>query len=76
MKLQVKQDPEDEVPTEILAKSIEKIANGYDVMNKSRLNKRALLILLRDASGVSMTEIQKVLNGLENLKKLYLKNTK
>jgi hypothetical protein len=66
--------PDDEpVPTEVLATAILEISEGMMKINSGKLNRRALLVLLKDASGVSMSDIDKVLNHLEDLGKTYLK---
>lgn len=64
---------EDPISTEILAQSIKEIAEGFKRIERSSLNRRALLVLLKDASGESMNTIEKVLNALDNLEKLYTK---
>ena len=70
----VKQDPtKPEVPYEVLAQSIQKIADGFQQMSSSRLRRRALLLLLADCSGESITRCGNVLDALGVLKDAYLK---
>lgn len=67
------QDPNDQVPAEILASSIKKIAESFKRMRKAGLSDRAIVVLLHDASGVGKPAIKDVLMGLDSLEKLYLK---
>jgi hypothetical protein len=64
-----------EVPTEIIAQSIVDMSRGVRKLVNSRLNERALIVLLKDACGgdVSMQTIQKVLHKLQDLERLYIK---
>ena len=75
MKTKLKQDPnKPEVPAEILAQSIETVAAGMRKLTATRLSRRALHILIRDAcNGVGIAEIEAVLNAVENLDRRYLK---
>lgn len=73
MKTKLIQDPnKPEIPAEIVAQSIESIAVGMRKMMATRLNKRAVMLLIRDSCGLSITEIEKVLSSLENLDRRYL----
>lgn len=73
VKVIVHQDPEKEIPVEILAKSISDIAKGMKQISESRLSKRALMLLIRDSSNVSLGEIERVLKSLDSLERVYLK---
>lgn len=74
MKARVVQDKDKpEVPAEVLAQSIETIAIGFRKLSATRLNRRGLMLLIKDASGVGMSEIELVLSAVENLDKRYLK---
>lgn len=69
----VKQDEQQPVPTEVLAESIVAIAAGMKKIRAGRLGERALVVLLKDSTGVAQYEIKKVLDGLESLEATYLK---
>ena len=73
--VKIVQQPEKEVSTEILANSIVAISEGMRAIRRGRLNERALLILIKDATGhnVSMKNIKDVISAIENLQKLYVK---
>lgn len=73
MKAKVVQTPEQEVPTEILAQAIEDVAKGMRKLMTTRLTKRAILLMIRDYSGVGMAEAERVIDSIENLDKRYLK---
>lgn len=57
----------------VIAESIVAIAEGAKKLTNSGLNQRAILVLLKDATGVPMTDIKKVLHGLESLEEKYCK---
>lgn len=67
---------EPEVPAEIIAQSIKRIADSTRRMRGSGLTQRAILALLKDATGMNKSEIERVLTGLESLEKLYLTKPK
>lgn len=72
----VKQDTDKPVPDEVLAESIKAISDGMKKIRAGRLNDRALVVLLKDASGVPIYEIKKVLDGMESLEANYLRKSK
>lgn len=65
-------NPEDPVPVEIIAESIVKIGKAMDSIRLSGINRRAIIVLLADSSGVSRTQIKSVLDSLESLREDYL----
>lgn len=69
----VQKENEPEVPAEIIAQSIKKVADGYSRMKKSGLTERAIVALLKDATQMGTGDIKKVLAGLDDLARLYLK---
>lgn len=81
----IKQNPEKEVATEILATSIVAISDGIRKLRAGRLNDRALLLLIQDAapsiggrSGygkISIKEIKAVLEGMESLEAAFVRKT-
>lgn len=70
----VKTDEENPQPVEIIAQSIIDISNAFQKINESRLNRRALVLLIRDQTNLGMNEINLVLNIVPKLKDIYLKN--
>ena len=56
---------------ESLASAIAKISDGFDALLKSGLNKRAIVLLLHDATRLRRTDIQAVLDALPKLKEMY-----
>jgi len=68
----IQKEGEPEVPAEIIAQSIEKCAQGFDRMKKSGLSDRAIVALLKDATGMGAGDIKTVLAGLESLRRYYL----
>lgn len=59
------------VTAEEMADAIRRISDGMKDVLHAGLNRRALLVLLRDASGIAMSDIAKVLDGLESLARHY-----
>lgn len=69
----VKQDPENEIGAEIIAKSIVDIADAMKKINATRLSRRALVILISSNSKLPMSKVELVLNNLDALADIYLK---
>lgn len=66
-------------PVEIIADSILKVAEGFQKLNDSRLSRRAIILLLHDAIGVtyiSKRQIGYVLDYAPKLKDYYVKPNK
>ena len=55
-----------------LAEAVKKIAAAAEQLAESGLSRRALVVLLADATKVSPRDINDVLNGLDSLGDLYL----
>lgn len=82
-KVTVKQTPDAEIPTEVLANSIVAISEGIRKIRSGRLTDRALFLLIRDAAptygakyrtqSVGLSEIKAVIEGMESLEKTFLK---
>ncbi len=64
-KLEVVQ--KEDVTHEVLASAIVDIAKAANEMKRSRLTERAILVLLKDKTGVPMEVIKTVLNGAADL---------
>lgn len=60
------QNPE---PEEIIAQAIIDCADGLDRLKNSRLSERAILVLLRDVTGLPIADIRKLLNAGKELRK-------
>jgi len=75
-KVIIKQNPEKPEPVEVLAESIKTISDGMKKIRAGRLNDRALTVLLKDATGVPLYEIKRILDGIEGLEALYLRGKK
>lgn len=69
----VKQDAANEVPVEVLAADIEKIAKAAEALFASRLKPRTVFMLVSKMSGVGMKDVEYVLNSARQLAKEYLK---
>lgn len=71
--LKVIQDPDKEVPAEILAVSIKRIGDSMRILDNAGLSDRAILLLVSHAANENQSTTKRVLDGLRNLEKLYLK---
>lgn len=69
--IKVVQEELDPVTPEILASSIRKIAKEMQQIERSGLNRRALLVLLSGATKLPMKNIDYVLNALVQLEEIY-----
>lgn len=72
----VKVNEENPEPLDILAKSIIDVSEGFERINKSKLTRKAIVILLQNAIGssrISQTNINDVLDYAPKLKSIYTK---
>jgi hypothetical protein len=58
-------------PTEILAEAVIRIGDNFEKLQTSGLNKRAIVALIRDYTGISKREIELVLESLVKMKGWY-----
>ena len=70
-RVNVIQDEETPVPKDILAAEICKLSDATNKLILSGLNQKAVVILLRDATGLSKRDINAVLDGLGQLRAEY-----
>lgn len=75
-KVTVIQNPESEIPAEIMAEAIVEIAEAVKRLRSSRLNDKAILILLSKSSNQPQHVVKSVLDAAESMAKTYLKGTK
>jgi hypothetical protein len=74
-KIVVKQEPEKEVPVEVLATAITEIAQGIRKLRNGRMNDRALFLLVQHSSPgpkMSLAEIKSVFDGIDALERTYI----
>ena len=66
---------EAEIPTEVIADNIVKMAEGVRRLRTGRLNDTALILLIQHAAprDLPKRDIQAVLDGIEALEKTYLR---
>lgn len=65
------QNPE---PIEIIAQGIIDVSIAFEKLHRSRLSKRAILILIHDqAKAISLRDIETILDVVPRLKDIYLK---
>lgn len=82
-KVKVIQNPEEEVPTEILAEAICDISKGIKAIRAGRLTDKAIILLIQHAAPVAhngarytMGQIQDILRGMESLESVYVKRAR
>ena len=68
----VKSDPPES--TEILAEAIVRIGEAAARLNASGLNRKAIVLMLHDATKVGKKDIETVLDALPRLRGWYCKN--
>jgi hypothetical protein len=60
-------------PVGIIERSIVEISKAMQAINKTRLTRKALIVLIHDHSKIARRDIEIVLNCLEHLEEVYLK---
>lgn len=63
--------PTTDAESDTLANAIRNISDGYETLKKSGLNKRAVVVLLNDSTGIGKRDIERILDALPQLKKDY-----
>jgi hypothetical protein len=69
----VKTNEENPEPLEVLAKAIIEVSEAAQKFQNSRLKSRAILVLIKDMTSLSMRDIETVLNAAAKLKDVYIK---
>ena len=69
----VKRDEKNPQSMELIADSIIEISKGFRRLSESRLKQRVIVLLIKDLTGVSMGDIEKVLNAAQQLEKQFIK---
>jgi len=73
-RIEVEQDPEQPVVTKVLAQAILDISSAAKKLAASGLNRKAIVVLLRDSSGQPKYVVEQVLDALEQLAEDYATN--
>lgn len=66
-------EPTTETPHVIIANVVAKICHGIRDIRAGRLNDRAIITLVHEASGVAKRDIKAVIDALDHLEDTYLK---
>lgn len=69
----VKTNEENPEPLEIIAESIIEISQAVKKINQSRVDRKVVLLLIKHQTGISFSQIEKVLDAAANLEKHYIK---
>jgi len=72
-KVTITNDEKEPVAVELLAQSIVKVAKAAQDLLGSRLNERAILVLLADRTSQPMYKIKEVLEAAAGLEKAFIK---
>lgn len=70
-RINVTQDEDTPIPKDVLATEICKLSEATNKLLLSGLNQKAVVVLLRDATNLSKTKINQVLNALGQLRSDY-----
>lgn len=73
MKVKIEKDVANEVEAVVLEQAIIDISEGMKVLSRSKLNERAVVVLLHASTGVTQRDIKTVLAGISDLRHRYLK---
>lgn len=72
--VRIKSNEENPEPIEIIAQSIIDVSAAFEKIAQSRLSKRAVVLLIRDATrNISINDIEVILDVVPRLKDIYLK---
>lgn len=75
--IKIKKSEDEPETTELLARSIVQVAEGFEKIRKGRLTQRAITVLLHDGIGagnITKRQIMLVLDNLPRLKAWYIKD--
>lgn len=72
----VKVDEENPEPLELLAKSIIEISDSFTKILAGPLQRRTIILLIKDYTGLAQWQIEKILDAAPKLKTYYLKELK
>lgn len=72
-KYEIVKDPENPEPDKIIAASIVRLSESMSILAHGPLKMSAIVILLQAETKLSRYEINKVLNALIDLERIYLK---
>lgn len=61
------------VDLELIAEAIIRVSDGFEAIAKSKLNERAVVLMLHELSGVTKTDIKRILYHARQLKKEFTK---
>lgn len=64
---------EGDVPVDVIAEAIVKIGTAMKLLQGSRLNEKAIVILVAQSAGLSQSTVRTVLQSLYQLERTYLK---
>lgn len=65
----VKTNEEKPEPMEVLAQAIIDVADAFQKLRSGRLTQRAVILLIKDSTGLTQRDIEAVLVACENLKR-------
>ena len=71
--IEVTKDAEDEIPFEVMERSIVEIGQAMARISKTRVSRKLIVALIQDDIKVGKGLIETVLNSLDMLEKRYLK---
>jgi len=72
-KLKVEKNPEDNIPFEVMERSLVQISESMSKINKTRISKKMIVALIQDDTKLGKGIIETVLNSFETLEAQYLK---
>lgn len=72
-KIEIEKDPLNEIPVKVFEQAVLDVANAMKKLSESRLNRNAILALVKDSSGWPKSTIGQIMDHLEAIGETYLK---
>lgn len=72
-KVKIEKNPEDNIPFEVMERSLVQISDSLSKINKTRISRKMIVALIQDDTKIGKGIIETVLNSFESLETQYLK---
>lgn len=69
----LKKNEEADEPMEVISTAIIEVSRGFQKLSNSRLQQRVIVLLIKDITGQSISDIEKVLYAATRLENKYIK---
>lgn len=69
----IKKNDKNPEPMEVIAEAIIEVSRGFKKLSNSKLQQRVIVLLIKDITGQSISDIEKVLYAATRLENKYIK---